>query len=525
MGYETLNLPIQNYMNHTANDPGSGIPQPDKMESTTRENSDREPGGGLWTSSQRKKNHPVAPEKRPNQSDWIDFVTSQPSWRDGPAESYLLRPDDELDAFVIDGVDDIQQLADEYGTVPRDNTVDLNWEAIANDLQALHITEEGARETETEIRLNDGDILSLRSWDVESTVFFEWCFDDVEHYGSFRENTLHPDRPQDERMEGKRAESNEQLYENRLLTDEQAEETARLITNLIDCPPSLVNDVLRGLNNSGNPSEYCTSETENSYDRLFSDDQRSTFMNRLTQALSEMRIMEDASWDSGYKQVPLYDGTIRGMGYEAGMTNGMYCKSDFSKEGLNIDSPLIQSIVESMGIKDQLQSREEGCPNALWDHQFRLDVPGDSNHPVRIGKHRSHSLDQNELHEINEFLDSISTGSSSQNSSSYHENHEQSAFHPLVRDIPRDDSLSHDQIMNVVDQFMDTLENQGHSNPSNPGEKIHFLLEDGKNQEARFVIQNHLDESIEMDNSPEQSESTPPTRSKSRNQEESSITM
>jgi hypothetical protein len=57
--------------------------------------------------------------------------------------------------------------------------LDPDWQALAHDLDGVHVSMAGVMTAEDVAFERDGVVTELRGWDVESTVWFTWVFDSV----------------------------------------------------------------------------------------------------------------------------------------------------------------------------------------------------------------------------------------------------------------------------------------------------------------------------------------------------------
>lgn len=117
--------------------------------------------GGLWTSTWVD-----------DSCAWRDFCVNEMDW--GDFYIWLLEPDPRARILEIDTLDDLKDVLLVYPD-PRErgqslgNVAGVNFEAIAESWDGIHLTEEGQWRT----RLSQPN---LYGWDVESTLWFRWCF-------------------------------------------------------------------------------------------------------------------------------------------------------------------------------------------------------------------------------------------------------------------------------------------------------------------------------------------------------------
>ena len=125
-------------------------------------------GGGLWTSTYDEKKG----------SAWVQWslcegfnVPEGELWN-----GVILTPSEDARILVVDTVMDLKRIINEYPLktdIPSRIMAMLDFERMAEDYDAFHLTENGQYETR---HSRPG----LYSWDVESTHWFRWKFDKVE---------------------------------------------------------------------------------------------------------------------------------------------------------------------------------------------------------------------------------------------------------------------------------------------------------------------------------------------------------
>lgn len=136
------------------------------------------PEGGLWTST-------YDPDCG---SDWVQWnlgerYTGEIREEEGANKIYydccLLYPR-EADICIVDDFEDLEDIFYNYpfrskGSFGMPEYID--YEALAQDFDAMHLTFRGQRET----RMTHP--LSLYGWDCESTIWFRDCFSEIEWLG------------------------------------------------------------------------------------------------------------------------------------------------------------------------------------------------------------------------------------------------------------------------------------------------------------------------------------------------------
>jgi len=136
------------------------------------------PIGGLWTST-------YTPDEE-YCSDWIRWCAYEmPEWLTG--ECYVLYPRKDARIYTIDSYSDLERLFRKYGIRVVDTFAVLDWERIAKDYDAVHLTHKGMMETHL------SRPLSLYGWDCESTVWFRNVFEKVEPLPKDRRCKVLPD--------------------------------------------------------------------------------------------------------------------------------------------------------------------------------------------------------------------------------------------------------------------------------------------------------------------------------------------
>lgn len=155
---------------------GPTRPDPERFdEPTNRDDLSIKPAGGLWTSTLRDDGGCA----------WLDWCRAN-DW--GPADDdhiYVLEPEPNARVIVIDGVDDMRSAQDTFARVDLHPAISrsfaaLDYEEIAETYDAVHVTDQGQRET----RFSRP---GLYGWDCESTVWLRWAFESVVDRGPVAE--------------------------------------------------------------------------------------------------------------------------------------------------------------------------------------------------------------------------------------------------------------------------------------------------------------------------------------------------
>lgn len=129
------------------------------------------PSGGLWTSTYEEKKG----------SDWTSFCENNHFKDIKKHNFYLLEPEKDIKIYTIDKYNDLASLMENYKENDFDNPFGhfsflrpfLDFEKISQDYDGIHLTSRGQFET----RMSRPE--SLYGWDVESTLWFRWCFSEV----------------------------------------------------------------------------------------------------------------------------------------------------------------------------------------------------------------------------------------------------------------------------------------------------------------------------------------------------------
>jgi len=135
------------------------------------------PEGGLWTSS-------YDPECGSGWIQWSIAERFSGEWNEeeekGYYGCYLLHPEPAR-VLVIDTQQDLIEALRHYQNYDHRGGgwggTNLDFEALAEDYDAIHLTDRGQWATRM---TNPG----LYGWDCESTLWFRWCFYDVEWLGN-----------------------------------------------------------------------------------------------------------------------------------------------------------------------------------------------------------------------------------------------------------------------------------------------------------------------------------------------------
>lgn len=146
-------------------------PRPERFDPPTNTESPvHKPDGGLWTSTLRADGSCA----------WLDWWRSHDWDLWEGATLYALEPEANLSVLEIDSEADFQRALAEWEREDRlvrgpfDRKLDF--EAMADEYDAIHLTETGRLETRF---ITPG----LYSWDCECTLWLRWSFRSVETRG------------------------------------------------------------------------------------------------------------------------------------------------------------------------------------------------------------------------------------------------------------------------------------------------------------------------------------------------------
>lgn len=156
---------------------GKEQPSPEKIQPIVNRPDWMKPSGGLWTSSWNAEDYTSAWTEWCGDENFSDIYGL--SW-------WLLVPRPESRIYQIDSLDDLERcLHSPYGyqasylehmkrSLGRGyDKRFIDFERMAHDFDGLHLTHQGNEETHLSVP-ND-----LNGWDVESTLWFRWCFSAV----------------------------------------------------------------------------------------------------------------------------------------------------------------------------------------------------------------------------------------------------------------------------------------------------------------------------------------------------------
>lgn len=127
----------------------------------------QKPEEGLWTSTWLGDGSPW--------TRWCESEDFDVPW-EGLWEGVLLEPED-CRVLTIDDWDDFTFFVREYRHgYANAGLLTYDWKRIAEDWDAVHLSEEGNAVAHFPLDLIDGEHADLNSWDCESTVWLRWKF-------------------------------------------------------------------------------------------------------------------------------------------------------------------------------------------------------------------------------------------------------------------------------------------------------------------------------------------------------------
>lgn len=138
------------------------------------------PKGCLWTSSWLGED---------DGSGWTQWCIGEsfggPEW----GNCWLVEPSLDARVYEIDFYSDLEQLIAEYGhtwyldTECRYSETRPDWVKVAQDFDAVHMTDEGQWRTRGFYPGRSVNAPDLYGWDCESTLWFRWAFESVRDLG------------------------------------------------------------------------------------------------------------------------------------------------------------------------------------------------------------------------------------------------------------------------------------------------------------------------------------------------------
>ena len=147
-------------------------PRPERFDPPTNtEQMVHKPTGGLWTSTLRDDGSCA----------WLEWCRAEHWGLTEASKLYALEPEPGIAVMEIDSEYDLQDVIDDWG---RDDIrpalarsfAPLDFEAIAEEYDAIHLTEWGEHHTRFTTP-------GLYGWDTECTLWLRWSFRSVESCG------------------------------------------------------------------------------------------------------------------------------------------------------------------------------------------------------------------------------------------------------------------------------------------------------------------------------------------------------
>lgn len=125
------------------------------------------PSGGMWTSSRRYH----------GSSAWIEWCENE-RFETGVHRKWLLTPDPDARVAEVDDEPDLWALHERFGVkepIGNDghHLYGLDFYKMSKEFDGIHLTDEG------QWRTRNTQPYNLYGWDCESTVWFNWSFNEV----------------------------------------------------------------------------------------------------------------------------------------------------------------------------------------------------------------------------------------------------------------------------------------------------------------------------------------------------------
>lgn len=136
----------------------------------------QKPTGGLWTST-------YTPNES-HDSDWLRWCASA-KYTVG-THAWLMKPTDNVALIEIDSAADLERVSDTFQKTDAQSvpSIDrqLSFEAmVAEGYNGFHVTKRG----QTETHVGGISQPTLYGWDAESTVWFDWCFEEPTYHDQY----------------------------------------------------------------------------------------------------------------------------------------------------------------------------------------------------------------------------------------------------------------------------------------------------------------------------------------------------
>lgn len=123
------------------------------------------PTGGFWTSSHTPESEFA--------SAWAEWCTWEDFRTELLVQGYTLTPKADAKVLVINTEEDLKAILDQHSVLAWGQRRVMDYEALAKEWDGIRVTEDGVAATKW---CKD----DLNGWDLESTVWFRWCFEESE---------------------------------------------------------------------------------------------------------------------------------------------------------------------------------------------------------------------------------------------------------------------------------------------------------------------------------------------------------
>lgn len=124
------------------------------------------PYGGLWTSTYRPETH---------DSEWVEWCRDEAFGNVNSLAWHVLTPKADARIYTVNTLDDLHKLCHTYRLACEyEYLTCLDFETMSREYDGIHLTSNGQVETRLSYPEN------LYGWDVESTLWFHWCFERVD---------------------------------------------------------------------------------------------------------------------------------------------------------------------------------------------------------------------------------------------------------------------------------------------------------------------------------------------------------
>ena len=172
MPVKILDVPTQLYVSVDA-------PEPELIRSIeSRRLRNRKPTGGLWTSTKYT-------DSEESTSEWIEWSKGNLSkYDENTFYVWELQVNNPCKVLCIEDKSDIIKYSNLYENIYGDEEYEFDWRYIFNELgcDAMWFTETGVQNL---VGVLVPDKFSMRSWDVESILWSNWKFSNVEKIRKF----------------------------------------------------------------------------------------------------------------------------------------------------------------------------------------------------------------------------------------------------------------------------------------------------------------------------------------------------